>query len=89
MADVKLLSEALVEFLERRNSSSLEEYSAAALRRVWQAQRFSAWMTTLLHRHADDTPFARRRQRAELQYLVSSPSAMTCLAESYAGTPFA
>jgi p-hydroxybenzoate 3-monooxygenase len=63
-------------------------YSERALRRTWRAQRFSWWMTTMLHRADSDSSFDRRRQLAELEYLVSSRAAMTSLAESYAGAPF-
>ena len=87
MTDVSVLSEALAAFLRHGNTRALDEYSARALRRVWRAQRFSAWMTSLLHRNFNDTPFDRRRQLADLEYLVSSRSAMTSLAESYAGAP--
>ena len=88
MADVTLLCDAFEEFFARGSPRGLDDYSARALRRVWRAQRFSAWMTALLHRPAQQTPFESRRQLAELDYLVSSRSAMTSLAESYAGTPF-
>jgi p-hydroxybenzoate 3-monooxygenase len=66
----------------------LDAYSATCLRRVWKAQRFSYWMTTLLHRGPADTSFDRKRQLAELDYLVRSRAAMTSLAENYVGLPF-
>jgi p-hydroxybenzoate 3-monooxygenase len=88
MADVTLLCDALDEFFARGSTRALDDYSARALRRAWQAQRFSGWMTSLLHRDTQQTPFESRRQLAELDYLVSSRSAMTSLAESYTGTPF-
>jgi hypothetical protein len=63
----------------------LAGYSARCLRRVWKAQRFSWWMTTMLHRHPEDSPFDRRRQLAELDYLTGSAAAMRALAENYVG----
>lgn len=66
----------------------LQTYSAKALRRVWKAERFSWWMTTLLHRFPVDSPFDRRMQRAELEYLFSSKAAQTTVAENYVGLPF-
>jgi p-hydroxybenzoate 3-monooxygenase len=89
MADVWRLSEALADFFLRGRAAALDGYSDQGLRRVWRAQRFSWWMTSMLHRNPADTTFDRRRQIAELDYLVSSQAAMTSLAESYAGTPFA
>ena len=88
MADVSRLAAALEAFYALRDESLLERYSASGLRRTWRTQRFSWWMTTMLHRLESDTPFDRRRQLAELEYLVSSPAAMTSLAENYVGTPF-
>ncbi len=87
-SDVRLLSRALIDHFEHGRSEGLEGYSAACLRRVWNAQRFSWWMTALLHRFPEAGPFDLRRQRAELDYLVSSRSAMTALAENYVGLPF-
>jgi p-hydroxybenzoate 3-monooxygenase len=89
MADVWRLSEALADFFVRGRAAALDAYSDQGLRRVWRAQRFSWWMTSMLHRNPADSTFDRRRQLAELDYLVSSQAAMTSLAESYAGTPFA
>jgi p-hydroxybenzoate 3-monooxygenase len=65
----------------------LDGYSARCLRRVWKAQRFSWWMTAMLHRHPDHSPFDRRRQLAELDYLTGSEAAMRSLAENYVGLP--
>jgi p-hydroxybenzoate 3-monooxygenase len=55
---------------------------------VWKAQRFSWWMTSMLHRFPDHTPFERRVQLAELDYITGSPAGMTTLAENYVGLPF-
>ena len=66
----------------------LAAYSARCLRRVWKAQRFSWWMTTLLHADRQAPSFDRRRQGAELDYVTSSQAAMASLAENYVGLPF-
>jgi p-hydroxybenzoate 3-monooxygenase len=86
-SDVRYLAEALVEFYLERSPSGLDRYSERALARVWKAVRFSWWMTSLLHRFPDDSGFARKVQRAELDYLVSSRSALASLAENYVGLP--
>jgi p-hydroxybenzoate 3-monooxygenase len=88
MADVYRLAAAIAEFYESGSERLLDRYSDQALRRTWRAQRFSWWMTSILHRTDSDTPFDYRRQIAELEYLFSSKAAMTSLAESYAGAPF-
>lgn len=87
MADVKRLAVALEAFYKRGTQMALDEYSERGLQRAWRAQRFSWWMTSMLHRSDSDNPFDHRRQLAELEYLVSSRAAMASLAESYAGTP--
>jgi p-hydroxybenzoate 3-monooxygenase len=88
MADVNLLADALVRALKNGDPSRLDRYSATALKRAWRAQRFSWWMTSMLHRSDSQNPFDHRRQLAELEYLVSSQAAMTSLAENYVGFPF-
>ena len=88
-ADVVVLSRALIDWYRKRNSDGMESYSATALRRVWKAERFSWWLTTLMHRLEHATPFERRMQAAELDYVTSSPAAMTTLAENYVGLPLA
>ncbi|HEV2521513.1 MAG TPA: 4-hydroxybenzoate 3-monooxygenase [Candidatus Acidoferrales bacterium] len=87
VADVRVLAQALAEFYKTGKTTLLERYSEICLRRVWKAQRFSWWMTTMLHRFDTDTPFDRRRQIAELDYLTGSRAAMTALAENYVGLP--
>lgn len=87
-ADVRVLSRALHRFYKSRSRDALDGYSATCLTRVWKAQRFSYWMTMLLHRADSDTSFDRNRQLAELDYLVHSRAAMTSLAENYVGLPF-
>ena len=86
-ADVRVLSQALIEFYRNRSAALLEEYSARALSRVWKATRFSWWFTLLMHRFSAD-PFARRLQLAELEYLASSAAASRSLAENYVGLSF-
>jgi p-hydroxybenzoate 3-monooxygenase len=91
MADVYRLSHAIAAFYRSGDERPLDVYSERALRRTWRAQRFSWWMTSMLHKQpgeAGEAAFDHRRQIAELEYLCSSRAAMTSLAESYAGTPF-
>jgi p-hydroxybenzoate 3-monooxygenase len=88
MADVRRLAIALAEFYANGRETGLDDYSARGVRRTWRAQRFSWWMTSMLHRDERATPFDHRRQHAELDYLVSSRAAMTSLAENYVGIPF-
>jgi p-hydroxybenzoate 3-monooxygenase len=88
MADVKRLADALTAFYRSNSATELDAYSDGGLRRTWRAQRFSWWMTSMLHRLDSDNAFDYRRQVAELEYLVSSRAAMTSLAENYVGTPF-
>jgi p-hydroxybenzoate 3-monooxygenase len=87
MADVWRLANGLSAFYENGRESALDEYSERGLRRTWRAQRFSWWMTSMLHRSDSANPFDHRRQLAELDYLVSSRAAMTSLAENYVGVP--
>jgi p-hydroxybenzoate 3-monooxygenase len=87
VADVWRLANALAAHYQSNDGHALGEYSARGLRRTWRAQRFSWWMTAMLHRADTDNPFDHRRQVAELDYLVSSRAAMTSLAENYVGTP--
>ena len=88
-ADVVVLSRALIAWYRGGDSDGLENYSTTALRRVWKAERFSWWLTSLMHRFEQATPFERRMQAAELDYVTSSPAAMTTLAENYVGLPLA
>lgn len=87
MSDVRLLSRALARFYREHREDLLDAYSATALRRVWLAQRFSWWMTSLLHRAPGADAFARKLQDAELDYLTRSRAACTALAENYVGLP--
>jgi len=85
MGDVGLMAAALAEFYEERSQAGVEAYSARALTRVWGAERFSWWMTALLHRLPDMDDFGRRLQRAEFDQLRSSEAAARAMAESYTG----
>jgi p-hydroxybenzoate 3-monooxygenase len=86
-ADVRVLSEALVQYYRSRSEVLLEEYSPRALARVWKATRFSWWFTMLMHRFSDD-PLAGKLQLAELEYLCESEAACRAVAENYAGLPW-
>jgi len=88
-ADVVFLSCALDAFYKSKRDNLLVNYSATCLRRVWKAQRFSWWMTQILHRFPHETAFDRRRQLAELDYIVGSEAASKSLAEQYVGLPLA
>jgi p-hydroxybenzoate 3-monooxygenase len=89
MADVRVLSRALDGFYRSKKTDGLENYSATCLRRVWKGQRFSWWMTQMLHRQpgGDYAEFDMKRQLAELDYVTSSQAAAVSLAENYAGLP--
>lgn len=87
VADVRILARALAEFYANGSRRLLDEYSATCLRRVWKVQRFSWWMTSMLHRFPNDNPFDQRRQLAELDYVTSSRAASQTLAENYVGLP--
>jgi len=86
-SDVHYLSEALREFYADKSEAGLNDYSHRALQRVWKAERFSWWMTSVLHRFPDAGAFTERIQTAELDYLVNSAAATTSLAENYVGLP--
>jgi p-hydroxybenzoate 3-monooxygenase len=86
-ADVVYLARAIGEFYKSGRNDLLESYSATCLKRVWKAQRFSWWMTQIMHRFPNESAFDRRRQLGDLDYLVSSESAMRSLAEQYVGLP--
>ncbi len=87
VADVQVLARGLVEFYRNGNRRELDRYSETCLRRVWKVQRFSWWMTSMLHRFPDENPFDYRRQVAELDYVTSSQAAAKSLAENYVGLP--
>ena len=87
-SDVHYLSRALVAYYEKRDDEPDSQLWRHRLARVWKAERFSWWMTTLLHRLHPKTSFEAQMQRAELDYLASSRAAQTVLAENYVGLPF-
>ena len=87
IADVRVLARALADFYATQRQDLLNLYSQTCLRRVWKVQRFSWWMTSMLHRFPDENPFDRCRQLAELDYVTSSRAASQSLAENYVGLP--
>ena len=87
VADVRVLAAAFADYYARSRSDRLDSYSETCLRRVWQVQHFSWWMTTMLHRFPDDNGFDYRRQMGELEYVTGSHAAAKSLAENYTGLP--
>lgn len=87
-SDIYYLYHAMLAHYQRGDSSGLDGYSAKALARVWKAQRFSWWMTNLLHTFPDRSDYDRRLQDTDLAYLFSSEAAQRSLAENYVGLPF-
>jgi p-hydroxybenzoate 3-monooxygenase len=85
--DVKYLSGALIEYYRDKTSAGIDHYSEKCLSRVWKAERFSWWFTSLMHRFPDSGEFGQKVQEAELDYLVGSQAASTALAENYVGLP--
>ncbi|HSU65007.1 MAG TPA: FAD-dependent monooxygenase, partial [Burkholderiales bacterium] len=88
VSDVRYLAHGLIAHYKNGDDSRLDHYSGNCLRRIWLAERFSWWMTLLLHRFPDADAFERRMQLAELTYLFRSPTAQKSLAENYVGLPF-
>ena len=88
VADVRRMALAFDEFYKTGKTNLLEHYSETCLRRVWKAQRFSWWMTSMLHRFDTDNAFDERRQIAELDYVTTSRAASMSLAENYVGLPW-
>jgi p-hydroxybenzoate 3-monooxygenase len=88
VADVRIMARGFAEFYKTGKTETLEKYSEICLRRVWKAQRFSWWMTSMLHKFDTNNPFDERRQIAELDYVTTSRAAMTSLAENYVGLPW-
>lgn len=86
-SDVGYLSRAFIEYYQERSRAGIDHYSDKCLRRVWKAERFSWYMTSLLHHFPDNGDFGRKIQEAELDYLVGSRAASTALAENYVGLP--
>ena len=88
IADVLFFAQALAEFYRSGKTALLDGYTQKCLARVWKAQRFSWWMTSMMHRFPDTEGFGGRIQLAELNYLVSSKAATTSLSENYVGLPY-
>ncbi|MGC8476142.1 MAG: 4-hydroxybenzoate 3-monooxygenase [Acetobacteraceae bacterium] len=87
-SDVYYLYHALLDHYLKGDDAGLDGYSARALARVWKAQRFSWWLTMLLHRFPDSTGYEQRLQQTELDYLFASENAQRAMAENYVGLPF-
>jgi p-hydroxybenzoate 3-monooxygenase len=85
--DVKYLSHALTEYYAEKSEAGIDHYSQRCLRRIWRAERFSWWFTSLMHKFPDSAGFGQKVQEAELDYLVHSESASRSLAENYVGLP--
>ena len=87
-SDVHYLSQALIGWYRTGSAAELDGYSGRALARIWKAERFSWWLTRLLHRFPDEGEFLWKMQQAELEYLAGSRAAQTALAENYVGLPY-
>lgn len=87
-SDIYYLYHALLDHYQKGDDAGLKGYSQKALARVWKAQRFSWWMTTMLHRFPANSPYEDKLQQTELQYLLSSDAAKHTMAENYVGLPF-
>lgn len=87
-SDIYYLYHAMLDHYQKGDDAGLKGYSAKALARVWKAQRFSWWMTTMLHRFPDNIPYDKKLQDTELEYLLSSDAAKSAMAENYVGLPF-
>ncbi|MAN47582.1 MAG: hypothetical protein CMF04_15470 [Hyphomonas sp.] len=87
MSDVAMLADAMIELYAEKSAAGIDNYSQRALARIWKAERFSWWMTSLLHTFPETGRFGRRIQRAEFDYLSGSHAAQQVLAENYVGLP--
>jgi len=87
-SDVLFLSCALIEHVVEKSDAAIDHYSTRCLARVWKAERFSWWFTSLTHKFPEAGAIGQRLQRAELDYLINSRAAATSLAENYVGLPF-
>ena len=87
-SDIFYLYTGLVDFYKKKDATGLEQYSEKALARVWKAQRFSWWMTTMLHTFPDTPDYEQRLKETDLSYLFSSQAALSSLAENYVGLPY-
>jgi p-hydroxybenzoate 3-monooxygenase len=87
-SDVHYLYNALRDFYENNSQAGIDAYSEKALARVWKAERFSWWFSSLMHRYPDQTEFDQKMQVAELEFLRASPAAQQAMAENYVGLPY-
>ena len=87
-SDIRYLSRALIEFYAENTSAGIDHYSQKALARVWKGERFSWWMSTLLHQFPENSPFDKKIQETEFHYLQGSVAAQTVLAENYVGLSY-
>ena len=88
VADVRRLSRAIISWKNHNNDAPLEQYSAEALQRVWKVERFSWYLTSMMHQFPEHSGFEKKMQRAEFDYIVSSQAAQTTIAENYVGLDF-
>lgn len=86
-SDIAFLSKALIEYYDNGSEAGIDSYSENCLKRVWKAERFSWWMTHLLHRFETETEFEHKIKQAELSYILGSEAGQTTLAENYVGLP--
>ncbi|UOH75905.1 4-hydroxybenzoate 3-monooxygenase [Acinetobacter schindleri] len=86
-SDIAFLSKALIEYYDNGSEAGIDSYSENCLKRVWKAERFSWWMTHLLHRFETETEFEHKIKQAELSYILGSEAGKTTLAENYVGLP--
>ena len=84
---MKFLSQALIKHYNEQSTAGLDAYSQRCLARIWKAERFSWWFTSLMHRFAEDGPIAAKFQQAELDYLLHSEAGARTIAENYVGLP--
>ncbi|MFU8927955.1 4-hydroxybenzoate 3-monooxygenase [Acinetobacter puyangensis] len=87
-SDIGFLAEAFIEYFNRHSEHGIDNYSQKCLARVWKAERFSWWMTHLLHRFDTESEFDHRMKQAELSYILESFAGQSSLAENYVGLPF-
>jgi len=87
VADIRLLSRALIERYKSNNHTYIDSYSETVLKRVWKVERFSWQLSQLMHQFPDNSPFEKRMQRAEFDYIASSEAASKAIAENYVGLP--
>ena len=88
LSDIFYLSNAFTSFYDTGSIRELESYSRTALSRIWKTERFSWWMTSMLHKASETDNFENRIRLAELDYLLSSEAALSSLAENYTGLPY-